>query len=244
MDNTYSQEEIERCTLHHRREVVFQLRGMIKRGDRVSVLFQEGKQSFLTVLIDVAEDTGLLYFDIGGSNEINQAYLKAAQSTFTTFVDGIRLQFSAAQGRETQLGKDRVFAVPIPKSFLRLQRREVFRLQLPSAKPYTCRIRRGTPGETLLPLHDISVGGIGIHASQPLHYEALEKLENCWIDLAESGMLRVTLEVRYVHALENRTGKPFWHLGCRFVDLTPAGETQIQRFMARIEAERRALAAD
>jgi hypothetical protein len=93
MDNTYSDEELERCTLHSPREVIFQLRGMIKRGDRVTVLFQEGRQSFLTVLLDVSEDKGLLYFDIGGSNEMNQAFLKSEQSTFTTHIDGVRIQF-------------------------------------------------------------------------------------------------------------------------------------------------------
>ena len=241
MDNTYTEEEIERCTLHNRREIAYQLRGMVKRGDRVSVLFQEGRQSFLTVLIDVSEADGLIYFDIGGSPETNQAYLKAAHSTFTTHIDGIRLQFSVGPGKETRFGGERVFAVPLPKSLLRLQRREVFRLALPSAKPYTCGIRRGKPDEILLPMHDLSIGGIGIHAQQELDYSPLEKLENCWLDLGDSGMLQVTLEVRYLRPLESRSGKPLWHLGCRFVDLPPAAETQIQRFMARIEAERRAL---
>ena len=137
MDNTYTEEEIERCTLHNRREIAYQLRGMVKRGDRVSVLFQEGRQSFLTVLIDVSEADGLIYFDIGGSPETNQAYLKAAHSTFTTHIDGIRLQFSVGPGKETRFGGERVFAVPLPKSLLRLQRREVFRLALPSAKPHS-----------------------------------------------------------------------------------------------------------
>ncbi len=114
-------------------------------------------------------------------------------------------------------------------------------MALPSAKPYTCRIRRGKPDEILLPMHDLSIGGIGIHAQQELDYSPLEKLENCWLDLGDSGMLQVTLEVRYLRPLESRSGKPLWHLGCRFVDLPPAAETQIQRFMARIEAERRAL---
>ena len=145
------------------------------------------------------------------------------------------------EGKETRFGGERVFAVPLPKSLLRLQRREVFRLALPSAKPYTCRIRRGKPDEILLPMHDLSIGGIGIHAQQELDYSPLEKLENCWLDLGDSGMLQVTLEVRYLRPLESRSGKPLWHLGCRFVDLPPAAETQIQRFMARIEAERRAL---
>ena len=243
MDNTYSDEELERCTLHSPREVIFQLRGMIKRGDRVTVLFQEGRQSFLTVLLDVSEAKGLLYFDIGGSNEMNLAVLKSEQSTFTTHIDGVRVQFTARKGREVTLDGGPALAVPIPAKMLRLQRREFFRLQLPSTKPYICRIRRGTPQEKALPLHDISIGGVGMHSPQPLDYEPLEKLENSWIDLHDSGVLAVTLEVRYVNQIESRTGRTLWHLGCRFVNLSPLNETLIQRFMARLEAERKALAA-
>ena len=242
-NNTYSEEELERCTLRNRREIVFLLRSLIKRNERLSVLFQEGRQSFLTVLIDLSEGHDQLYFDVGGSNEINQLFLKSEQSTFTTFVDGIRVQFQVTKSHEMTLRGERVFAVPLPKSILRLQRREVFRLQLPTTKPYTCRIRRGTPEETLLPLHDISVGGIGVLSTKPLDYQPLEKLESCWIDLHESGILNVALEVRYVNPLESRTGKALWHLGCKFIDLTPLHETLIQRFMAKIEAERRALSA-
>lgn len=243
MDRTYTDDEIERCTLRNRREIVFQLRTLIKRGERVSVLFSEGKHSFLTVLIDVSEENDQFYFDIGGSPETNQAFLKVERCTFSAIVDGIQIQFSAKQSRETTLRGERVFAVALPQSMLRLQRRDYFRLQLPTAKPYICRVHRGTSRETALPLHDISVGGAGFLSPQPLDYEQLEQLENCWIDLRESGMLTVTLEVRYVNPLESRTGKPLWHLGCQFVKLSPANETLVQRFMARIEAERRAMAA-
>lgn len=241
MEKNYSDEEIERCTLRNRREIVFQLRSLIKRGDRVSVVFQEGRQSFLTVLIDVSEENDQLYFDIGGSIETNQAFLRADRSTFSTNVDGIHIQFSVKACQEMMVYGERVFAVSLPKNMLRLQRREFFRLQLPTSKPYTCRTHRGTAREEALPLHDISVGGIGILSVQPLNYEQMEVLESCWIDLRESGMLNVALEVRYVNAVESRTGKPLWHMGCKFVKLSPANETLIQRFMARIEAERHAL---
>ena len=243
MEMNYSDEEIERCTLRNRREIIFQLRSLIKRGDRVSVVFQEGRQSFLTVLIDVSEERDQLYFDIGGSVETNQAYLKAERSTFSTYVDGIHIQFSVNTCQEMTVYGERVFAVTFPKSMLRLQRREFFRLPLPTARPYTCRVHRGTPEEVALPLHDISVGGIGIVAAHALNYGQLEKLENCWIDLRESGMLNVTLEVRYISQSERRTGKPVWHVGCKFDALSPANETLIQRFMARIEAERHAMSA-
>lgn len=244
MNNTYTDEEIEQCTLRGRREIVFQLRGLIKQGERISVNFDGGRQSFLTVLIDISEDEKHLYFDIGGSDETNRAYLRADHCTFTSVVDGIRIQFPATQAREAKLRGEMVFAVALPASLLRLQRRDVFRIQLPTSKPYICRIRRGSAQEKALPLHDISIGGIGILSTEKLEYEPLEVLENSWIDLRDSGALALTLEVRYIRALESRTGKPLWHLGCQFLKLSALNETLIQRFMARMEAERRALLAD
>ena len=124
-----------------------------------------------------------------------------------------------------------------------MQRRESFRLPLPTVKPFLCRVCRGTANEKALPVYDISVSGIGIQTSEPPGFEAMDRLADCWIDLHDSGMLHVTLEVRYVMASESRSGKPLHHMGCRFVDLPPPDEMLIQRFMARVETERRALSA-
>ena len=241
MDTTFSDAEIENCTLRNPREILFQIKGLIKRGEPISVLFQEGRQSFLTVLLEVAEDSGLLYFDIGGSEETNEAFLNSPQSTFVTHVEGIRYQFVARQGRRINWRNAPALAVPIPESLLRLQRRQFFRLSLPTTKPFVCRLARGTRNEKALPLHDISVGGIGIISPQPVEFEPLEHFENCWIDLHESGVLAVTLEVRHLEVSENRMGKKQWHVGFQFVRLSPLNDTLIQRFMARLQAERAAL---
>lgn len=243
MTDPYSDEDFERCTLSGRREILFQLRGLIRQSVRVSVSFDEGRQSFLTVLIDLSESAGALYFDIGGSEETNRAFLKAERCVFATVVEGIRLQFTAKQAVLTKVNGERVFAVALPATMLRLQRREAFRLQLPSSKPYICRVQRGSADEQDLPIHDISVGGLGIHVGDQLAYQPLTLLDNCWVDLRESGTLTATLEVRHIREKGNRAGKVLWHMGCRFVDLSPLNETLIQRFMARIEAERRALSA-
>ena len=241
MTDLYTDEDFERCTLSGRREILFQLRTLIRQGARVSVTFDEGRHSFLTVLIDVAESEDTLYFDIGGSEETNRNFMKAERSQFSTVVEGIRLQFSVKRASIVKLRGEQVFAVTLPTSMLRLQRREAFRLQLPSSKPYTCRVRRGSPQEIALPIYDISVGGLGIVVAEQLAFEPMEILENCWVDLRESGMLNVALEVRYIMAKDSRNGKIHWHMGCRFVKPTPANETMIQRFMARIEVDRRAL---
>ena len=243
MTNIYSDEDYERCTLSGRREILFQLRSLIKHKQRMFVSFDEGRQSFLTVLIDLSEENNSLYFDIGGSEEINRAFLKTERSQFSGEVEGIRIQFSASKARIAKLDGEEVLAVPLPKSLLRLQRRDAYRLQLPQTKPYICRICRGQPEEKALPIYDISVGGIGVEVSEQLAYEAQQVLENCWIDLREAGMIDVTIEVRYLMEKEARSGKTLWHMGCMFLNLSPAKETLIQRFMARVEAERRALSS-
>lgn len=38
------------------------------------------------------------------------------------------------------------------------------------------------------------------------------------------------LRVRYINAMASRTGKSLWHLGCKFITLSPSDETLIQRF--------------
>ncbi len=243
MNQFNTDDDLERCTLSGRREILYQLRSLIRQKARVSVSFDEGRQTFLTVLIAVSDDESQLYFDISGSEESNIAFLKAERCQFAAVIEGIRLQFSARQARRMTFNGDAVFAIVLPKSLVRLQRRDAFRLQLPSTRPYVCLIRKGSPEEATLPLYDISVGGLGIQLSEQLQYESMEKLENSWIDLRDSGVLAVTLEVRYIMAKEGKTGKTIWHMGCRFLKPSPANETIIQRFMARIEAERRALSA-
>lgn len=243
MSQFNSDEDLERCTLSGRREILFQLRSLIRQNARVSVSFDEGRQSFLTVLIAVADDESHVYFDIGGSEETNTAFMKSERCQFAAVVEGIRLQFSARRAKKMQVKGEQVFAIPLPKTLIRLQRRDAFRLQLPSSRPFLCLIRKGSPEEASLPLYDISVGGLGIHINEQHQYESMELLENCWLDLRDAGMLAVTLEVRYVMSKESRAGKPLWHMGCRFIKLPAASETIIQRFMARVEAERRALSA-
>jgi c-di-GMP-binding flagellar brake protein YcgR len=240
MDNL--EEDVERCTLTGSREIVFQIRELIRRRERVSVIFQEGRRSFLTILLDVSPNEGLFYFDIGGNDEINQAFLQADLCAFSTFIEGVRIQFSVKGCRKVRWRGEAAFAAPLPQTLLRLQRREMFRLQLPGAKPFTCGVRR-TSGEDLLPLHDISIGGVGVLSISSLAHAQMEVLENCRIDLRENGMIHCALEIRHVHRAEARTGKPLWRMGCRFLILRPADEMQIQRFMARLEAGQRMLAS-
>lgn len=241
MPNLYTDEEIERCTLSDRREIVFQLRNLLRKKEWISVSFAEGQQHFLTVLVDVSEKNDRCYFDIGGSKGLNEKFLAADSCLFSSTLDGIRIHFSGAAPRLARLKGEEVFSVPLPKSLIRLQRRDSYRLQLPSARPYYCHVQTEDTEEMVLPLYDISVGGFGVQVASKLPFEPLDRFEDCWIDLREQGKLNVIAEVRYIMPTENRARKPVWHMGCQLISPALADETTLQRFIARVEVERRSL---
>jgi c-di-GMP-binding flagellar brake protein YcgR len=241
MNALHPDEDLERCTLSAPTDILFELRNLARQNERVTVSFDEGRRSFLTIVLDASEKE--LYFDIGGSDEINAAFLKSERAAFVGFAGGIRTQFLVTQARVVNFEGKPAFAAALPKSVLRVQRREAFRLQVPGAAPYRCRIRKSEETITL-PLYDISVGGVGFMVPTRPKLLETERLQNCRIDLREGGLLSVTLEVRYVREVQSRLEKSLWHVGCEFIKLSPLNETLIQRFMARIEAERRAAARD
>ncbi len=241
MDLQHTDDDLERCTLNSPPDVLFELRNLVRQNEKISVIFDEGRKSFLTILIDASEKDGNLYFDIGGSEDVNQAFLRSERAVFVGVVGGIRIQFTVRGSRIATLGGEPAFAVALPKTLLRLQRRDAFRLLLPVTVPYRCRIRKGPDEAIVLPLYDISVGGVGFQVPAPPKLVSMERLTNSRLDLREGGLLSVTLEIRYVLAVQSRTDKPMWHIGCQFIKISPLNETLIQRFMARIEAERRAV---
>ena len=237
----YTEEEISRCTLSDKREIVFQLRNLLRKKEWVSVSFNEGKHHFLTFLVEVSEQDNRCYFDLGGNKGVNEKFFKTDTCQFSSTCDSVRIYFSGASPRAVRLKGEETFAVPLPKTLLRLQRRDSYRLQLPSARPYFCHVQDDRLRDMALPLYDISVGGFGVQVATKPPFELLERFEDCCIDLREQGRLKTVAEVRYIMSTENRARKPVWHMGCQLVAPTLTDEILLQRFIARIEIERRNL---
>ncbi|MDR1367769.1 MAG: PilZ domain-containing protein, partial [Candidatus Accumulibacter sp.] len=154
---------------------------------------------------------------------------------------GVRVHFSSDSPRLARVKGEEVFSISLPKTLIRLQRRDSYRLQLPSMRPYYCHVRADDTEDMALPLYDISVGGFGVQIASRFPFEPLERFEDCWIDLREQGKLSVIAEIRYIMPAENRARKPVWHMGCQLISPALADETVLQRFIARIEVERRSL---
>lgn len=217
------------------------LRFLIRRGEYVSVIFNQGSESMMTTLIDADPDGGWLVFDYGGSEQSNKRMLAASRHIFQSAPDGVRIQFATSDVELIEYGGRPAFTTDFPASLVRLQRREFYRLEVPR-----------TQGPTLLffgldrlrlPLHDLSVGGVGLtlpKEHESLVFNVLDR-HRVRLDLPEAETLDVEVEVRNIVDVPTRAGGKQRRVGFQFIEPPRNLEATVQRYMARIERERRQL---
>lgn len=238
---TQFETDVDAFTITFRREIVFYLNKLINDQEPVTVMFNDGEEILLTMLLDLDDAEGRLVFDWGGSERVNQCLLKASHAYFVANPVGVRNQFMTSRIEQTTYQGRPAFVTRIPEKFVRLQRREFFRLTLPIARRIPCALRLGDEARKLeLTVLDIGLGGVGFEArGARLPVEIGQLVPGVTIDLGKFGSLRVDLEIRYIRQPDpeaRRSGK----LGCRFASLNSRQENDLQRFITQVQVEDRA----
>jgi len=67
-----------------------------------------------------------------------------------------------------------------------------------------------------------------------------DMLNDCRMMLPDEGLLLVTLSVRNQFDVSTRSGSRYVRLGCEFVNLSAQRLTVVQRYITRVERERKA----
>lgn len=239
-------DEYSKFLLYSKSEIIFVLRNLIQKNAMVTAYFDEGKSFFLTALLALGADNSHILFDYGSDEEMNRRALLTQKLIFTTMIDKVKVQFSLPGLSKTVHGGRPAFLGALPEVLLRLQRREYFRLSTPIASPLRCMIpaRRAdnTPFLMQSQLLDISGGGIGlmIEPADKPNYPSGLIFPECKITLPEEGLLNATLCVRNTFDVTTKNGARYIRVGCEFVDLSGPRLTMIQRYITRIERERKA----
>lgn len=236
------EENLEAYTITFRREIVFYLRQLINDGDRVSVMFDGGRETLLTVLLDVDEEKNLLYFDWGGSETIGRKLIDSDRVYFTASPHGVRNQFMTTRVTQAEYEGSRAFATPVPSKYVRLQRREFFRLHLPMMQRRPCRFSVGEPAQDFqMSVVDIGIGGVALEGEVVVApFETGQIIPKARIDLgSKTGLIVTDLEVRSAASI-TRGRIEIGRLGCQFVKLSQAYETELQRFITNVQREEKA----
>ena len=86
---------------------------------------------------------------------------------------------------------------------------------------------------------DISIGGVALMDNHGAPgFQIGDIFENCRIGLPEIGTLTVSLGVRNSFDTPLKNGLSFRRCGCRFLDISAATETLVQRYIMHLERSR------
>jgi c-di-GMP-binding flagellar brake protein YcgR len=240
MSASLSDDEIEdRFFLLGRMEILNALNDLIHRREAVAVYFNGGKDFILTLLLEARSDA--LIFDLGGDPRTNKMLAQATACVFIASPDGIRVQFSGIQPQRISWGDTDAFWVPLPNQVIRLQRRECYRNVLPVLTALKVKLSNEY-GVNLCDwvLHDLSVSGFGATVIGAPHFANDETVAHVVIALSDKTRLDCSGMIRHISQID-RNGKGRFRVGVKFIDLPHVVEVAIQRYIIKIEFERRKL---
>jgi c-di-GMP-binding flagellar brake protein YcgR len=239
-EQTNNAEELERFSTHNRREILFYLNQLINDSERISVIFNGGSDTVLSMLLHVDDGTDQLIFDWGGSEESNAKLLRSERNFFVCAPHGVKNHFVVGKVQETTFQKRRAFVTKIPDRYTRLQRREFFRLVLPITRRLPCTVTLADGKTMQLTVVDISIGGIGAEFPEDANpFEIKQKLLKSKLELKGVGILEVDLIICNNHPVQ-RGDKQFNRIGCNFIKISHGVENQLQRFITDVQREERA----
>ncbi len=239
-------DEYSRYLLYSKAEILAVLRTVVQKGALITVHFDHQQSFLLTSMIALDAERQGFVLDLGGDDEMNRKALLAQSLILTTVVDKVKVQFRIDALFATQHEGRPAFFARIPDALLRLQRREYFRLSTPIATPVkiisTLHRSDGSALSIEVPLLDISGGGIGLMVTPDIAnlLNQQQTLPESRIALPDEGLLIATLHVRNMFDVTTRNGLNYMRVGCEFVDLPSPRLAMVQRYITRVERERKA----
>lgn len=238
--STLTEDNLDEYTITFRREILFYLRQLINESAQTSIVFNGGKSTMLTVLLDIDEENNQLIFDWGGSEEANALLLTSQKNYFISRPQGVRNQFSTGPAHEIIHNDRRAFAATLPEKYIRLQRREYFRLTLPLTMRPICTLAAPDGATMELETVDIGIGGVAMEVEKlTIPCELGTVFPNSRIDIKEQGVLKVDIKVCYLGEVTRGT-RQMVRLGCNFENITASQETELQILITHVQREERA----
>lgn len=231
-------------TVSWKKEIVYILRALMEKTALVSAYFNRGESFILTSIIDIDPDEGLVFLDLGANEEFNRKILDSEKIIFVSAHDKVKVQFVATWIEKTRLEGRDVFQIELPKSLIKLQRREYYRVTTPIVNPLKCIVLMEDMRKIEMTVADISIGGLGVVLPPEAVIEPGMVFNGCNLVLPEIGNIVAVMEIRNVFEVTLRNGLKTKRAGCQFVNLSANMQSMIQRYIIKVERDRRAMELD
>jgi len=227
--------------IHSRTEIAHVLRAIMQKNELVTAYFNQGHDFILTSIVEVDQGLGTVILDCGANEVLNEKILDSEKVIFVTTQDRVKVQFVAERIEAVRYNSRNAFRVKFPATLLKMQKREFYRLTTPVINPIKCLIPTAEHGRIEVNIADISIGGIGIVGYSPeIEFDAGKVYDGCRIDLPDVGAVVVSLAVRSTFDVTLKNGSKTKRSGCEFVNIPGSMQAMIQRYIIKLDRERRA----
>lgn len=235
-------DDYEQYLLHERREIAYVLRQLAAHRCMITAYIGNSSRFLMSSVLSVSDDDRSLYLDVGHDEALNNEAAQADSLLCMTQLDKVKVQFPVKRPRLENFGKYPALFAETPDTLLRLQRREYYRLTAPVAHSLICRIPApGSSSRVEARVIDISGGGLAVIVPpKDMNLSADQKYFDCRLDLPDFGPVTATLRVRNIFKITSRSGTDMLRAGCQFEDLPVAMANAIQRYILRVERDRKA----
>ncbi|MEW6313115.1 MAG: flagellar brake protein [Pseudomonadota bacterium] len=222
-------------------EIANILRSMQQNRELVAAYFGSNHHFILTAILTVNAERKTLIIDASSDANLNRELATSLKIICVANHDKVRVQFKTGGVEEVMHDGRPAFRIRLPATMLKLQRREYYRLATPISTPVTCTISTPEGVRVTLNVHDISIGGISV-LGYPTQIELEPGViyEGCSINLPDAGTVIADLEIRNSFDITLKNNVTTRRSGCMFLNMPASAQTMIQKYIIKLERERRA----
>ncbi|MFA9440665.1 flagellar brake protein [Uliginosibacterium sp. sgz301328] len=236
-------DDYQQYLLHEKREIAFVLRQLAAKHANVTAYFGDSTRILPTSVIALTEGDRSIIVDLSIDKDLNAAAIRAGRLLCITALDKIRIQFPLEDIEQIEYNGQPALQAPLPDLLLRLQRREHYRLAVSLNNAPACRIviDAATSEQIEARVLDISGGGMALQLPTTASMFSFDaEFTDCRIDLPDHGIITTRLRVRNVMRVHQPNGTETLRVGCQFLALATPESNAIQRYILRVERDRKA----
>lgn len=212
------------------------LRSIEEKKSLMKIYIQQRAVAVSATILNVDPENSAIILEDSAEGDLKGLH-ENEDVSYEITLDSARILFSSQEVSPCEHDNRPALRLSLPKSLMRIQRRDSYRLDVPVTDPATCRITPpGNAGTVSLQVKDISTGGVSVVDNQQMLGSSTGTLySSCQLDLPGTGTLSVKLQVmRFMNEAlpfeqESR------HVGCKFVDLHNSTEIQVQNYISSLE---------
>lgn len=192
-------------------------------------------ESYLSRLFAIDGSTNSLVFDTPRAPVIARLLVPGASVSVELTLHHVRIHFDAMIRQVATYQNEPSLFVALPNAIIRLQRRENFRISVPTRRPVRLTLNADQPGLRNLKLSDLSCGGASVTLAGVLdEYPVGKVFEGVRLILDEETEYDLDARVRHASALRMSGLVGDLRVGFQFVNTPPGFEPAIARLVNEI----------